>query len=476
MREWTKQAIEEHKMLKPGGRVIAALSGGADSVCLLALLSELKEELGFALRAVHVHHGLRGQEADRDADFSATICEKLSVPCHIIRVNVRAFAREQGLTEEEAGRRLRYEALEREAASWEEEDRKSGREGKDPVRIAVAHHRGDQAETILHNLFRGSGLNGLGGMPRVRGRIIRPLLDADREDIVFWLREKGISWMEDSTNASGDYTRNRIRNRVLPMIEREINPKAQEHLLRLGALAGKADQYLRERAVRWIRRYGRPLEDGGFFLGDAAFGDEEEIIWLYGILEILKNTAGGGRDLGFIHVEQVLDLRKKQVGRRLRLGRGLCVKREYGGLSVYRENFPKKEEKWELPPVETEVFSYKKGEEIPKNVYTKWFDCDKIKDTPTVRTRRQGDYLILEDGSRKSIRRLMIDEKIPREDRDRIPLLADGSHVMWVIGFRMSGYYKIGPSTRRIMEVRGKGQDGKGARGEDTRGKDALPG
>ena len=107
MREWTKQAIEEHKMLKPGGRVIAALSGGADSVCLLALLSELKEELGFALRAVHVHHGLRGQEADRDADFSATICEKLSVPCHIIRVNVRAFAREQGLTEEEAGRRLR---------------------------------------------------------------------------------------------------------------------------------------------------------------------------------------------------------------------------------------------------------------------------------------------------------------------------------------------------------------------------------
>ena len=111
----------------------------------------------------------------------------------------------------------------------------------------------------------------------------------------------------------------------------------------------------------------------------------------------------------------------------------------------------------DLPAVEIETFSYKKGEEIPKNVYTKWFDCDKIKDTPEVRTRREGDYLLLEDGSRKSIRRFMIDAKIPRDERDQVPLLADGPHVMWVIGHRISGYYKITEDTRRVMEVRVKG-------------------
>lgn len=110
----------------------------------------------------------------------------------------------------------------------------------------------------------------------------------------------------------------------------------------------------------------------------------------------------------------------------------------------------------DLPAVEIETFSYKKGEEIPKNVYTKWFDCDKIKSMPVVRTRRQGDYMLLEDGSRKSIRRFMIDAKIPREEREQVPLLADGSHVMWIIGYRISGYYKIGPDTSRVMEVRVK--------------------
>ncbi len=175
--------MEQYHMLEPGDRVIAAVSGGADSVCLLALLCAWREPRGISIRALHVHHGLRGEEADRDADFVRSLCEGLHVPCHILKVDVRGLAAEKGMSEEEAGRFLRYEALEKEALDWEGEDRASeARSGQDgdwadggwgdggpadggsagsslsPVKIAVAHHSGDQVETILHNLFRGSGL------------------------------------------------------------------------------------------------------------------------------------------------------------------------------------------------------------------------------------------------------------------------------------------------------------------------------
>ncbi|HJC05813.1 MAG TPA: tRNA lysidine(34) synthetase TilS [Candidatus Enterocloster excrementipullorum] len=484
LKEQVKKTIEEHQMLQPGSRVIAALSGGADSVCLLGILKELEGELGIALRAVHVHHGLRGQEADRDAAFAQAFCGKLSVPCHIIRVDVRSFASVHGMSEEEAGRRLRYEALEREAEAWEaEEGLIRNADGVPfPVRIAAAHHSKDQAETILHNLLRGSGLRGLRGMPWTRGRIIRPLLGADRGDILAWLNAKGYSWVEDSTNNSEDYTRNRIRHHILPEIEREVNPRAAANLLRLGELAGLADAYLEEQGACWAKGYGQQREDGSLFLPDEAFAEGKEkakapkIVCMYGLLEILKEMAGSGKDIGFVHVEQTLMLMKKQVGSRVFLPQGMTAKREYGGMSVSRRisvSVPGTEncanaggrnggdssgrpENMDLPAVEIETFSYKKGEEIPKNVYTKWFDCDKIKSMPVVRTRRQGDYMLLEDGSRKSIRRFMIDAKIPREKREQVPLLADGSHVMWIIGYRISGYYKIGPDTSRVMEVRVK--------------------
>ena len=453
LKEQVKQTIREHHMLEPGSRVIAALSGGADSVCLLGLLKELEGEMELKLRAVHVHHGLRGQEADRDAEFAKAFCDTLSVPCHIIKADVKKFARDSGMSEEEAGRRLRYEILEQEASAWECDAQEGD---SSPVRIATAHHSRDQAETILHNLLRGSGLKGLSGMPWVRGRIIRPLLAAGREEILAWLRGKGFAWVEDSSNASACYTRNRIRHTILPAAEREVNPRAVENLLRLGMLAGLADSYLEKKGKEWAEACGRRREDGSFFLEDRAFAEQEKIIWLYGLLGILKETAGGGRDIGFVHVEQALELREKQAGRRVSLPQGMWAKREYEGLSLGRGT-PKEKKEQGLPAVEIDIFSYKKGEEIPKNMYTKWFDCDKIKDTPEVRTRREGDYLLLEDGSRKSIRRFMIDARIPRDERDQVPLLADGPHVMWVIGHRISGYYKITEDTRRVMEVRVKG-------------------
>ncbi|MGN0373580.1 MAG: tRNA lysidine(34) synthetase TilS [Enterocloster sp.] len=478
-----RKTISEYGMLEKGSRVLAALSGGADSVCLLSLLVKLREEFELDVRAVHVHHGLRGAEADRDAEFARILCEKLSVPCHIIKVDVRSFAAEKGMSEEEAGRYLRYQALEREADGWEadgweaeeresaeqESDKRESGCGPAAVRIAVAHHSGDQAETILHNLFRGSGLAGLRGIPYVRGRIIRPLLECDRKEIMSWLEAQGLEHIQDSTNSSDHYTRNRIRSRILPAIEADVNRGAVGNILRMGKAAAMADAYLEDQAESWIRANVRASgggEEGAdtdrprfFGIPLKPFLLQADIIRFYVVMKLLRELSGSARDLGWVHGEQVLMLADRQVGRSVDLPYGLRAVREYEEIRLETAGEERRSggEKgaaagcWEL---EFKTFSYENGQEFPKNRYTKWFDCDKIKGTPVVRTRKQGDYITLSDGSRKTLKRFMIDEKIPRQQRDEIPLLADGSHVMWIIGYRISGYYKIGSDTKQVLQAR----------------------
>lgn len=444
--------LEEYHMLEPGDRVITAISGGADSVCLLALLNDMKLERGIDIRAVHVHHGLRGQEADRDADFVRVFCAELNVPCHIIRVDVMRYAAKSGLSEEEAGRCLRYEALEQEAQAWERED---GVCERSRVKIAVAHHSGDQAETILHNLFRGSGLGGLKGIPYVRGRIIRPLMDTDRPEIEEWLKSQGLSWVQDSTNSGDHYTRNRIRGRLLPLIEKEVNQGAAGNILRMGKLAAQADQYLQQQAKYWSRGHVRCQRGKTlcFFIPCDELAAEPEIIRSYVVMGVLKNLAGSSRDLMWVHVQQVMELAGRPVGKKVCLPYGIIAVKEYAGLWMGRGGTGEDREEMPLPEVKLRMFPYKKGTEFPKNMYTKWFDCDRIKGTPVVRTRRPGDYITLPDGCHKALKRYMIDEKIPRQLRDQVPLLADGSHVMWIIGYRISEGYKIGPDTVQVLQA-----------------------
>ena len=461
--ERVRKTMEEHHMVKPGDRVVAALSGGADSVCLLRILVQLREPLGIRLRAVHVHHGLRGEEADRDSQFAEELCRELSVPFSLIYADVKGLAAREGLSEEEAGRTLRYESFEAEGKKWESEE-----PGADisSVKTAVAHHSGDQAETILHNLFRGSGLGGLKGMPYVRGNVIRPLLDVSGEEIRGYLREKGFSWREDSTNHTDHYTRNRIRREILPAVEERVNPGACANILRMGKLAAMADSYLRQQAGQWLWTWASDENEGkegrNIFLPEKPFKDAEAILQLYIIMEVLKELAGSAKDLGLVHSQAAAELFGRQPGRRIDLPYGLGARREYGGIRIggrqalsekYKRENDAAEEQDSLPEPVFTVFSYKKGLSIPKNMYTKWFDCDKIKGTPVIRTRQPGDELALSPGVHKPLRRYMIDEKIPSELRDRIPVLADGSRVMWVIGYRISSDYKIDEATKRVFQA-----------------------
>ena len=231
--------IDQHDMLRAGERVLVGLSGGADSAALLDVMDRLSGPRGFRLRAVHVHHGIRGTEADRDAEFAASLADRLGIPFRLLKVDVPAYAAKMHLSTEEAARELRYRAFYREAESWDLTE-----QGIRPSRIAVAHNRDDQAETVLFRLVRGTGLSGASGIPAVRDRIIRPLLSVPRKEIEAYLSERNISCIMDSTNLEERYTRNYLRLTVLPALKAGVNEQAGEHLAEAADRFREACTYL----------------------------------------------------------------------------------------------------------------------------------------------------------------------------------------------------------------------------------------
>lgn len=491
--------MKKNHMTDRGDSVLAAVSGGADSVCLLLLLREMAAELGIKVFAFHMNHGIRGAEADRDERFVMELCERLNIPLTVAHEKVEEYAAERGLSGEEAGRILRYHHLGETAEKYQ------------CAKIAVAHHEDDDAETVLLNLFRGSGLAGLSGIRPVRENIIRPLLCVSRKEIEGYLNEQELSWCEDSTNKENDYTRNKIRNELLPWVTENINSRAAEHILAVSEFAAQADAYFEMEAEKILeescsKRREEGKQPNSKNAGEAdgkesgtgqsskvaenemkmctkintdIFDPQPEILKTYIVRRMILNAAGKAKDITERHIRSVMDLSGPGGGHTVDLPYGLKAVRGYETLGIVQNKNPSQmsgsDQKQERKPVfenkinpETDMDEIldlggthirlhavhrKKEPEIPKNQYTKWFDYDKIKGTLSVRTRRTGDYLILPSGGSKTIARYMIDEKIPKEKREKILLLAEGSHVLWVVGFRISEYYKIEEHTENILQV-----------------------
>lgn len=449
-------------MTRPGDGVLVGLSGGADSVGLLLVLWKLRETFQISLRAVHVHHGLRGAEADRDAAFSRGLCERLGVPFYEFRIDAAKEALDRKCSVEEAGRQARYRLYEETALAWEEEmcpDLTSENAGEKEaaaarVHIATAHHADDNAETVLFNLFRGSGLTGLSGIAPVRGRIIRPLLWAQRSEIQAWLLQQGQDWVEDSTNRESEYSRNWLRNELLPAVEKRLNAQAVRHIDQAGRRIRQADAYLEEVAEEWLQKHA---PDGKADAG--ALAEQAEIVQGYIVRRLFLKSKMPLRDVTETHVQAVRELLYQGTGKSISLPHGFRAVNIYGFLEVRPLSHPGERKGGLLPGIQNEnllqmhTFPCENGDEFPKNQYTKWFDYDKINVGLSIRYRKNGDYLTLSGGGKKKLRRYMIDEKIPENERDRIPVLADGDHVLWVVGYRISDYYKITDETEHILEA-----------------------
>ena len=469
-----RRLVAESGMIEAGDTVVAGVSGGADSVCMLSILARLQEELSFALLAVHVHHGLRGAEADEDEAFVRRLCGQMKVTLRVYHYQVKEEAKRRGLTEEEAGRLLRYASF-REAGREQEALGRGGREqeasgpgGREQgalgqggrVRLAVAHHMDDSAETILMNLFRGSGLAGLGGIRPIRDDVIRPLIGCTRREIEAYLKDMGLSYQTDKTNLELDHTRNRIRNVVLPYVEQEVNAGAVKNILRAGHMISQAEEYLVEETETFFRTWGSVC-GGRWCIGIEKLREKPEIFRSYVARYMLSCAAGRQKDLTAVHVEQILGLLDKESGRTVSLPYGLTAGREHEILFVGSQSGP---DFAGMDPnlLHSTTFPYTKDAEIPKNMYTKWFDYDKIKGTLSARTRQPGDFITLAGGGRKTVKSFMIDEKIPRSLRDRILLVADGSHILWIVGYRISEFYKVTEHTSTILQIEYDGGNGHG--------------
>ena len=488
-----KRFIEKQNLIEKGDRVLLGLSGGADSVCLFYLLLGLREELGFELRAAHVHHGIRA-EAEKDALYVEELCRQEGIRCCIFREDIPAYAAKQGVGEEEAGRILRYADFETCLRLWEEEDSGQDCRPKTPFRykIATAHHENDQAETVLFQLFRGCGLAGLRGILPARDHIIRPLLCLSRGEIERHLQDRGISWCEDRTNQTEDYSRNKIRRRILSYAEHELNCSAAAHIAKTAEMVREAEHYIRRQTEE---TYGRIVKEReGLVVFDIPSLQKEDVflqkqLLLYG----LERLSAKRKDIGAVHVEDILKLLEKQGTGGLFLPAGIRVRKYYQKLALFREEGEEAEtgggignrEKQlsvllaeergflcgkEKPVVETERIDLARGSVkerfgtgeiseiphcIPQKIYTKWFDYDKIKMPFSVRHPENGDYLTIDGAmNRKSFKRYMIEDKVPASLRSSIWILAADSHVIWVPGGRISAYYKATAQTKTILQVK----------------------
>lgn len=455
-------------MVSVGSHIIAGVSGGADSMCMLLVLLALQETFGYTLSVVHVEHGIRGADSRKDAAFVRQFCEEKGIACTVYHYKVPEYAKEHGMGEEEAGRFLRYASFDAEKEKY------PGRE----VKIAVAHNLNDNAETMLFHLARGSGVRGLCGIAPVRENIIRPLLAVSRQEIESYLSETGQGFCMDATNLSGLYSRNRIRMDALPALER-ANCRCIWHMFQTAEDMRELAEYLKKQTEKELEVCSTDLEDGsGIYIKKELFDQAEPVLQKEMLYQIVVKLAGSCKNIAGVHIRQMSELFERQNGRKIQLPYGIVAQRVYGGIELRPELTEEKNAKAEQKPefsrkenwqnahvrdVEgmQERFSFRLFEkkfltepQISEKKYTKWFDYDKIKSGLCIRHRMPGDYLAINDaGARQKLKNYLVNEKIPAKEREIIPLLADGAHIMWIVGHRISSYYKVEKHTKRVLEV-----------------------
>lgn len=417
MLDKVRNTINKYGFLENGDKVLIGLSGGADSVCLTHVLHRLKDELGICLYTAHMNHCLRGEHADGDEKFAVEFSEKLGIQCITKREDVKAYAEKNGISEEMAGRELRYAFFE------------CVRKDYGLNKIATAHNKNDNAETILMNFIRGSGISGLCGIPYRRGEIIRPIIEISREEIEEYCSENGLSYVTDSTNCEMIYTRNKIRLDLIPKIRNDFNPGFITTVTKNAGLMSEELDYIENQADLV---YGK-VKDGVILLEDlnCHIAIKRRVI-----LKMLKSS--GINDVSADYVEAVLRLIDTgHSGLRISLPGENTAELEYGRLFIGK--IPDKVQPFEYPvSIGKEVY-IREMDIAVKAEYAVGNDVFRAdKDSKIlVRSRRDGDYFYpVGMQGKKKLKNYFIDNKIPRSERDRTGILTIDNEIAWIIGKR----------------------------------------
>ncbi len=462
--------IQRHDLIQNDQSIVVGVSGGPDSVCLLHVLFQLAEELHIrSIYAVHINHMIRGREADEDEEYVAGLCGRMEVPLHRVAVDVKRISAEKGISVEEAGREARYSEF------------KSFAERIGAEKIAVAHNRNDQAETVILNIIRGTGLEGLKGMEYKRGNIIRPLLDIGRIQIEDYCGINLLKPRTDSTNLTSIYTRNKIRKKLIPSIDELFNTDITSGIVKMASLIKDDNNYIEQMALSLYNQCVVKKDLCRVELKISKTVQQHPAVRRRIIRRAIAEVKGDLKGIENVHVQQADNLISNgKTGSRLHLPHKLRIERSYDsvricincGDSEISESFSCELVLPGKTPVGVrheyvDAFIFQREDAGNVNVDTdrrpavQFFDWDRIDGGINVRNRRKGDvFKPLKSNGTKKLKEYFIDNKVPRELRDKIPVIAKESEIVWVIGYKISDKFKVTENTKRILRLEYKKTDG----------------
>ncbi|MDS0525294.1 tRNA lysidine(34) synthetase TilS [Clostridium sp. SHJSY1] len=463
MKERFLDYIKNNNLIKKGEGVVVGLSGGPDSICLLHLLCSIREEMKISVAAAHVNHMFRGIEADKDEQFSQQFCRKLNVEFFCKRMDVGSYGKENGLSSEAAGREVRYNF-------FSEVKNKLGFS-----KIATAHNANDQVETVLMRIMRGTGLEGLGGIPVKReNKYIRPILFMKREEVEEYCDIRGLKPRIDASNLERLYSRNKVRLDIIPYMKDNFNEDIIETIYRMSLLLqedskfilGEVDKYYNEICVK---------KNGKVIISKNAFNHSSSIINRI-IRKAIKDVNGNKYDLEMKHIIEVIELSNLETGKKIDLPNNICVENVYGDIHIGIKNiveniscedlvFRKEEIQNKEIVFGDYIFNFEliyneKNINLCKNNKIKYFNYDKINGNIIIRQRKNGDKMIpFGMKGNKKLKDIFIDMKIPKEERELIPIIQFDENIAWIFSVKISELYKVTEETERILKISVKRKD-----------------
>ena len=460
--------VDKHYMIKKGDKIIVALSGGPDSICLIHILNKLKDKYGIQLYAAHVNHCLRGKDSDGDESYAEEFCKSLGIEFFSKRIDINEMAERLNMSSETAGREARYNFFD------------ELRESLGADKVALAHNLNDQAETVLMRIIRGAGIEGLQGIKPIRdGIYIRPILSLSRSEIEQYCEDNNLNPRTDKSNFENIYNRNKIRLELIPYIEKNFNKDIINTLNRLSGIVSKDNEYLESVAREKYLSYCI-CKENSVTVRSGLLKEKESIVSRV-IRKALSELKGDLKNIELVHINDIIELFTMGTGKEVHLPGGIHAENIYGDINIYiykhrkvmlgrevKESYmilDKSSDVNEIPSIKfineidvtISIRLMEKGENINfgEDTLKRYFDYDKIRRSISLRHRREGDrYTPYGMKGSKKIKDLFIDLKIPKDERDSIPLICFDEEIAWVVGYSVSNNYSVTKNTNNILEIK----------------------
>jgi tRNA(Ile)-lysidine synthetase, N-terminal domain/tRNA(Ile)-lysidine synthetase, C-terminal domain len=455
--------IEKYNMLSPNDIVVVGVSGGPDSISLLHILYHISQSLPVRIHAAHLNHMLRGQESDEDTEYVKEFCRKMDIPCTVRYVDINELSKKSGVSHEEAGRMARYKL-------FSDVYREIG-----ATKIALAHNMNDQAETVLMRIMRGTGLDGLCGIKPVRdGVYIRPLLETPRSEIEEYCKANNLNPRIDSSNLKPVYARNKVRLELIPYIRENFNSNIETTLSSMSQIICEDNDFLNNYADNIYSNVVKPV-DCGVALDIENIKNYHNSIKKRVVRKAISEVKGNLTGIENKHIELIISIiMSGSTGAAVDLLEGI---RAYISYNTLRIEIPRVDEgqsysyNLNIPgstcineicgEIKSDVFEEPGIDYHTGCRFIKYFDYDKINSNLIVRCRQEGDYIIpLGMKGRKKIKELFIDNKVPKDERGKVPLIASGKEIIWAVGCAINDKYKIDSNTKKVLKMEFKHSGG----------------